>query len=285
MTKTIDTQEGRALFGADPQNYNDIRPPYPEPIYQFLLHTGAIHADTSTLEIGAGNGLASRRLLALGADPLTLIEPDARFTPMLAELSTGHRADIHIVTAAFEDAALPRQAYDLVAAATSFHWLNPSVRLAKSADLLKPGGHVALWWNVFGDPQRHDAFHEATQHILRPLLDSPSDAADRPPFALDTEARLRDFANIGHFEKPEYACYLWTLVLNTEQIGSLYATFSSISRLPEEERRTILSQLMAVADRDFGGVVERNMASPIYLARRKLSSTLYVSHELPLRAI
>ena len=51
MPGFIDAQEGRALFGSDPRNYNDIRPPYPEQLYEFLLTTGALRANTSTLEI------------------------------------------------------------------------------------------------------------------------------------------------------------------------------------------------------------------------------------------
>jgi len=83
MPGCIDTQEGRSLFGADPRNYNDIRPSYPEQIYEFLLTTGALRSDITTLEIGAGNGLATRRLLDFGVNPLTVIEPDTRFTLVL----------------------------------------------------------------------------------------------------------------------------------------------------------------------------------------------------------
>jgi hypothetical protein len=67
--------------------------------------------------------------------------------------------------------------------------------------------------------------------------------------------------------------YRWTFVLNTAQVGALYATFSSISRLPEAQRKTILHQLMEVAERHFGGTGERNMVSPVYVARRKTTTT------------
>ena len=99
-----------------------------------------------------------------------------------------------MITAPFEEAALPHDHYDFVAAATSFHWIQPLVGLTKIASVLKPG---------------------------------------------------------------------WTLVLNTQQVGSLYATFSHISRFPEEQRATIQHQLMEVADKYFYGRVERNMVSPV----------------------
>lgn len=273
MPEFIDQHEGRDLFGTDPQNYNEIRPPYPEQIYEFLLAIGALHTNTATLEIGAGNGLATRRLLDFGANPLTIIEPDKRFLPLLRSITKLYKAEIHFISASFEEAALPRHHYDLVAAATSFHWIEPSIGLAKVAQILKPGGYAALWWHVFGDTGQEDPFHEATRTLLESLSNSPSGEPDTVPFALDTPARLRDFSNTGHFEQPEYTAYRWTFVLNTAQVGALYATFSSISRLPEEQRKTILYQLMEIADTRFGGIVERKMVSPIYVARRKPIST------------
>lgn len=269
MPEFIDKQEGRDLFGTDPQNYNEIRPPYPKEIYEFLLITGALRANTSTLEIGAGNGLATRRLLDFGANPLTVIEPDKRFLPLLGSITKLYKAEIHCISASFEEAMLPGHHYDLVAAATSFHWIDPSIGLAKVAEVLKPGGYVALWWHVFGDLGQDDPFHEATRTILQPLSNSPSGEPDTVPFALDTPARMRDFSNTGQFEQPKHRVYRWTFVLNTAQVGSLYATFSPISRLPEEQRKTILHQLMEIADKQFGGIVERKMVSPIYVARRK----------------
>src|SRR5262245_24923776 len=115
MPGCIDEQEGRALFGADPYNYNKIRPPYPEQLYEFLLTTGALRSNTSTLEIGAGNGLATRRLLDFGVNPLTVIEPDPRFSPLLTSIAKLYKADIRYIAASFEDAELPRSYYDLVA--------------------------------------------------------------------------------------------------------------------------------------------------------------------------
>jgi hypothetical protein len=89
------------------------------------------------------------------------------------------------------------------------------------------------------------------------------------PFALDTKARFEDFKVTGKFDTPEYMAYRWTLVLNTKQVGDLYATFSQIKCLPEEQFKSILNQLMEIAEKRFTGRVEINMVSPVYVARRK----------------
>lgn len=265
----IAPQEGRALFGADVHAYDAIRPPYPEQLYTFLQSTGALYPNCTTLEIGAGNGLATRRLLELGANPLTALEPDPRFAPLLRAIAATSRADLQLIHAAFEEAALPVNHYDLAASATAFHWIDRATGLAKVAALLKPGGCAALWWNVFGDPERADPFHNATQGILQPLATSPSDTPQRTPFALDIPARVGDFAHTGQFEPPLYQHSAWPLVLNTAQVGALYGTFSGINRLPAGERQAILDRLMTVADTQFGGRVERNMVTAVYVARKQ----------------
>jgi len=268
MPEAINEHEGRARFGGDPTTYDAIRPPYPDQVYTFLHTTGAVRPSVATLELGAGTGLASRRLLELGADPLTLLEPDVRFAPLLRSMAAPHAAHVQVVHTSFEDAVLPAHAYDLVAAATSFHWVHPAVRVVKAAQVLKPGGSLALWWNVFGDPERDDPYHEATRRVLDPLARSPSDPHDALPFALDTVARRREIVATGAFDEPDYAAYRWTLWLTTPQVGALYATFSAISRLPAPQRAALLNHLMEIAERDFGGRVARNMVTPVYVARR-----------------
>ncbi len=269
MPELISRAEGRHLFGLDPEGYDAVRPQYPELIYQFMIERGALRPNSATLEIGAGSGLATRRLIEYGADPITVVEPDVRFAPQLQSLVASASAQLHLLQSAFEDADLPSRCYDLVAAATSFHWLDQDVALDKIARVLKPGGYAALWWNLFGDLDRADPFHDATTALLADLAVSPSGAPDAIPFALDRRAREAQFVSCGKFAAVEYAQTRWTLTLNTPQVGRLYGGFSHIQRLPALQRTELLEQLMAVAQTRFGGAVERNMTSVIYLARRK----------------
>src|SRR5207302_11354753 len=50
---------------------------------------------------------------------------------------------VRVEVAAFEDWPLPSQAFDMVLAATAFHWLDPAVRVGKCADALREGGALA----------------------------------------------------------------------------------------------------------------------------------------------
>jgi SAM-dependent methyltransferase len=258
-------EEGRRAFGADAANYDSARPAYPERVFDVLRERCGSLAGCDAFEIGAGTGLATRSLLRLGVARLVAIEPDDRLAAYLRQRSPD--AALRIVGAPFEDAELPRGAFDLGAAATSFHWLDQRAALTKVATLLKPGGCWVCWWNVFGDHERHDAFHEATQALLARQPRSPSES-HTVPMPLDTRARIADLEAVGTFEDVSVEILKWTLVLNPAQVRALYATYSQFSAQTEAERNRILDGLEQIAAEQFGGRVERNMCTAIYTARR-----------------
>jgi SAM-dependent methyltransferase len=268
MTTELGIIEGRRAFGAGAANYDTARPQYPERVFSLLREHCGLQAGTRTFEVGPGTGLATRRLLELGASPLVAVEPDDRLAAVLRTRSPDKH--LQIINLPFEDAELQEASFDLGVSATAFHWLDQRPALAKVATVLKPGGCWAMWWNVFGDLQRYDAFHEATQELLSGMATSPSQRLNwRHPFALDTEARIADLGSVGAFTELDVEILRWTLVLDPAQVRALYATYSQFSVLEEAERNRLLDGLFEIAAQEFGGRVERNMSTPIYTCRRR----------------
>jgi SAM-dependent methyltransferase len=220
------------------------------------------------LEIGPGSGLATRQLLALGADPLVAVEPDERLATYLSEQLRAEGRAIDLRVAAFEEVALGAASFDLVVSATAFHWLNQPVALAKVGRVLRSGGWLANWWNVFGDPIGVDAFHEATKYVMAPLGRPAANPDGRLPFPLDAETRLADLRAAGVFDRIEQEVMPWPARFDPSQIRALYGTFPNVSGLPEPRRSEVLDALAAVAEREFGGLVERTFYTAIYTARR-----------------
>lgn len=261
-------REGRLAFGHNPIGYDTVRPPYPEVLFSVLREQGALFSGATTLEIGAGNGLATRRLLALGATPMTVLEPDRRFAPLLQALPKPAQCDYTIIHSAFEEVQFGDERFDLVVCATAFHWLEPTTRVEKLRQVLKPGGYVALFWNTFQDLTKADPFHKATQRLLADLSTSPSNRPNEIPFALDRHAREAEFLHGDRFTLAVYLELHWILTLDTQQVRLLYEGFSQIARLPTDERTTLLDALVHVAETEFKGVVTRNMTTPLYLFRK-----------------
>lgn len=270
VSARIERQEGRHVFGGDPTAYDEARPDYPDRLYELLVERCGLLPGTATLEIGPATGLATRRLLALGADPVVGVEPDPRLAAFLEDATRGADARVEIVVAPFEDAELPDASFDLAVAATAFHWVEQRPGLEKLARLLRPGGWWAMWWTIFGDPERPDPFHEATHRMLESLAKSPSAGIDRTkPFALDVDARLADLASVRAFEPGSFERIPWTLTLTTDELTRLYATFSSMSRLSEVRQGPLLAGLARIAQEDFAGRVERPVVTAVYTAQRR----------------
>ena len=259
--------EGRRAFGVDAANYDSARPQYPDLVYALLRDRCGLGPGTRTFEIGPGTGLATRVMLEMGASPLVGIEPDERMAAVLRDRTSDER--LQVVTSPFEDADLPAGAFDLGTSATAFHWLDQRPALAKVASLLRPGGWWAMWWNVFGDAERPDAFHDATSELLSGVRRSPSNPVSwKHPFALETLDRVEDIESVGAFVDIAFEVVQWTLVLDPTQVRALYATYSQFSVLGEAERNRLLDGVFDIATTEFGGRVERNMSTAIYCARR-----------------
>lgn len=260
----IDRSEGRTLFGLDPAAYNRARPDYPDRVYDILRDRCGLTADTKVLEIGPGSGTATRRLIDLGIRNVVAIEPDEA----LAAYLTSTSPSVEVRVEPFEDADLPPESFDLAIAATTFHWIEPAAGLRKVRHVLRLRAWWAMWWNNFGDPDREDAFHDATAHLLNHLPESPSHGEpDRPPFALDVEAREADLAAAG-FVNVAHQLMHWTLRMDPPQTRALYGTYGSINRLRSSERESLLDEIARIAREQFGGRVERNMITSIYTAQK-----------------
>jgi SAM-dependent methyltransferase len=258
----IGTGEGRGLFGLNPHGYEQVRPEYPEELYALLVKATA--ARGPILEVGAGTGIATRRLLDLDMGPVTAVEPDARFQPLLEALTAVHADRLRLVQSAFETAALTPESFDLIVVATAFHWLDPKRRVHRMRELLAPGGRVALFWHVFQDLDLPDPFHEATAELLGGLGSSPSGAPDELPFALRKAERQAEFEGAG-FRMVNFAEVRWPLELDPAGVRQLYETFASVQALDTGERNTLLDELAGIARETVGGRVIRNMTSVGYL--------------------
>ncbi|MBY5519610.1 class I SAM-dependent methyltransferase [Rhizobium leguminosarum] len=265
----LDQRLGREAFGDDPANYHRARPSYPKATWAALRERAGLKAGIDILEIGAGSGLATMALLGHRPRSLVAVEPDGRLADYLRTSIDDPCLDI--VEAPFETADLKPASFDLVAAATMFHWLDPTASLKKIHGLLRPDGAVALWWNVFGDTGRPDAFHDETVHLFASHPSSLSSGdAERLPHGLDTGARVGELAATGFItDEPQFLS--WTLTLDPAAVRRLYTTYSNVATLPPVERDALLDALEAIAASRFGGCVERNMTTAIYIARRRSS--------------
>ncbi|MGH9033559.1 MAG: class I SAM-dependent methyltransferase [Acidimicrobiia bacterium] len=255
--------EARRVYGVDPGGYDAGRPEYPERVYELLATRCRVGHGTQALEIGPGTGRVTRRLVDLGA-AVTAVEPDPGLAEYLVTLMEGR--PVNVVVSSFEDAPLVDDVFDVAVAAMSFHWVDQQAGLAKLGRVIRTGGWAALWWTVFGDPDRPDPFDDATKRLLEDeaTLASPH----QPKFEVDVAQRTWDLANRAGLVEAEGELIRWTVQLDPDAVRALYASMIRIRRLPLDERERLLDVIAAIAAQDFGGVVERPFVTAVYTARR-----------------
>lgn len=254
-----------ATFDGAADGY-DARPPYPDAIYTLLAERCGCGPGSRVLEIGPATGVATVRLLDLGAE-VTAVEPGPALAERLRIRGAGRPLDV--VVGSFESADLPAAYFDVVAAATSFHWVDPAIGLAKAAWHLRAGGWLALWWTIFGDPTRSDPFHDAIGPMLSDLAPQLRfDAFAERPYALDVAARCSEIEATGLFDSPEHHLVAWEGHHDAVGVRRLFATYSPWLALPEPQRDATLDALERIAREDFGDVVNRPYQTSLFLARR-----------------
>ncbi len=224
--------------------YDDARPPYPRELWAALESGGYLVPGRRVLELGAGSGQATGPMLAAGLH-VTAVEPGRE---LAARLHAAH-PDATVVVGRAEDLDLDEDAFDLVVAATSIHWLDLDVVLPKVRDALAPGGALLVWRNVFGDLSIRTPFRDRVHEIARARTRPP-----RPgPDAEDVDVTAAELTRSGLFEIAEVRRFAWDVDMGTEQIRRLFTTFSDWT--PDEV------DAAARAVDDLGGTVTEHYLS------------------------
>ena len=133
----------RSPFDALVDSYDAARPSYPDGLYAALPPLdGRLVAD-----VAAGTGIATRGLLAHGADVVAFDVGEAVLARLVANGSPGPGRLRGAAVADAHRLPLPDGSVDLVTYAQAFHWVRHAEAAAEARRVLRPGGAVAVWWN------------------------------------------------------------------------------------------------------------------------------------------
>lgn len=133
----------RIVFDEIVNSYEAMRPGYPDDLFRDVLEFADSEKGKNAIEIGAGTGKATTPFLHAGYN-VTAIELGANMASFLTNKLKGHSA-FNVIEASFENAVLKENHFDLIYAATAFHWVDPEIGCPKAYRLLTNGGTIALF--------------------------------------------------------------------------------------------------------------------------------------------
>jgi SAM-dependent methyltransferase len=226
-------------FGAAAQAYDRARPSYPQHAVLDALGPPPLRV----LDLGAGTGKLTRVLVGAGYD-VVAVDPDAE---MLEVLGRGSPAVArHVGTA--EAIPLPDAAVDAVVAGQAFHWFDVAVAGPEIVRVLRPGGRVALLWNI-----------RATGSV--PWIAAYDELVDMVRSASDDDAppELGDL-----FTEPQVRWYEHEQRLSVDDLVALAESRSYVITAGADRPR-ILAEVRALGERTLAETGEPTLRLPYRL--------------------
>lgn len=132
----------RAGYGADAEVYQRTRPVCPDALFDDLVRLAGLAPGDRVAEIGAGTGQASVPLAQRGL-AVTAVELSASLAAVARRRLAPFPAS-SVVTGSFEEWEPGDAAFDAVVAFNALHWVDPVVRYAKPARMLRPGSAMVV---------------------------------------------------------------------------------------------------------------------------------------------
>jgi SAM-dependent methyltransferase len=130
------------VFNQVPGLYDRTRPAYPDALFADLAETAGLGRRSRVLEVGCGTGQATRSLAPL-AGAVTAVEPGDGLAA-LARQRLAAFGNVRVESSTFEDWDDRGRRFDVLAAASSWHWVDQAAGWPKARDVLSPGGRMAL---------------------------------------------------------------------------------------------------------------------------------------------
>ena len=218
-------------------DYERGRPGWPEAAFEAL----DLPPEITVLEVGAGTG----KLTALLVEQfrVLVLEPaEAMWNILEGKLPGLERIGGHA-----EAIGLPDDSVDAVFVAEAFHKFDGPRAVAEFARVLKPGGTLALLWNLPGGTSEPSV--EVAERLL--LAHAPADLDYEPLDLCATRyasGRWREpfcDSRFGPIEEREIA---HTQTIDRKGLLRFYASMGWLGELPEEERAALLERASALLD-------------------------------------
>jgi ubiquinone/menaquinone biosynthesis C-methylase UbiE len=272
------------VFDEVAAEYDRNRPMYPDELVDRACQVAGIGDGDQVLEIGCGSGQLTRSLVARGLH-VTALEPGKNLMALARQNLEGAGV-VEFMNTRFEDASCRPEDFRAVFSASALHWVDPEVGWLKIADVLVPGGTLALIQYFGLEEQRSKHDQEAMLAAVRKV--APDIAASWPTYR-DLDATLagaeqrRDnlsavWAWLGcHDVARDYASRLFSNVQvavvpklieqTADEINAIIRTMSFYARLSPVQRQALEQENAAIYER-LGRPIRASTVAVLVTAQR-----------------
>jgi SAM-dependent methyltransferase len=254
----------RTTFTEDAELYDRVRPGYPPELFDDLADLTTVGTDCRVLEIGCGTAQATVPLARRGCQ-VVAVELGEQMAD-IARRNVAMLPAVRVVTAAFEDWALPAEPFDVVLAATAFDWIDPETRVHKAAQALRIGGSLATirTYHVAGGSVAFFNEVQACYEKFDPSM--PAGLRLTPASKIPFDSTETDQS--GRFSAAVFRRYEWELAYPSGRYVDLLNTYSGHRVLEPARRVPLLECIRKLIDDSYGGQITKRYLTELRVATR-----------------
>jgi ubiquinone/menaquinone biosynthesis C-methylase UbiE len=232
MAKPIH-ESASAAFTEAARAYDGARPDYPREMLDWLIAKTDLGPSKTILDLAAGTGKLTRRLVGHGARVLA-VEPVGAMRARLEQALP----ELEVLDGSAEALPLPGAAVDVVTVAQAFHWFRGREALTEIHRVLRPGGSLALIWNV----------RDISQPVQAALDEIINRHRAGVPTYLDRQWQAA-FEETALFTLLERRQLYWRELYDADGLVAFSASLSQIAALPHTARHAALASVRELAGR------------------------------------
>ena len=171
---------------------------------------------------------------------------------MAAKLRSNHATERLVVSVGdFETHEFEPTRFDAVFSATAYHWISKNAQVDRPAELLTPGGVLAVVDLIQVDSPDDEGFFAAAQ----PIYDKYGQPHTGPtaPVRNNVDPTIRStLAADTRFHNVAVDQFDWNQTYTAEQYRKLMLSYSVTQMMNEPQRTGLLDEIEALIQRDFG---------------------------------
>lgn len=258
----MDWKKESEQFNKAADYYDQYRPGYPQEIVDVILRETGIKSGSKIVEIGAGSGKATELFAGRDFDILC-IEPGRDLAKIGADKFK--KDSITFACSRFEDFHFTARDWDVVLAAQAFHWVPQPKGYEICADILRDGGYLAVFWNMY------ITYDNPLDRDLLALSNKYSGFAD---FLSENEceARIRsitsEIENSGLFSRPKVFRHLWRQTYTADQYFGFALTGNRFVQKSDAEKEAARRDIAALCQK-YNGSIDRPYLCVLYVAQKR----------------
>ena len=225
-------------FDTQAELYEKMRPGYADALYQKIFAYCPLSGQSSALEIGIGGGQATRPVLETGCR-VTAVERGKQFTQILNRKFSDFPS-FTCVNCRFEEFEARENSFDLVFAASSFHWIEEEFGYRRVYALLKDGGTFARFANHPYKDKENEALDEEIQKIYAKYMPGSKMS---PEYTLEMAANRAGIAEKYGFRDIEAHIFKRVRTFSAEEYICLLGTYSDHIAIEENTRKRFFAEI------------------------------------------